>query len=116
MWPDLPKEAVLIEGDAEATHFGAFYEDSLVGVASFFPNGARWRLRKLAVDPKFQRKRIASGLLEASFVVLRDRKCTSVWCDARVCALGFYHRAGFSTVGDVFEKNGLSYIVAERFL
>ena len=104
----------MVEGDAEASHFGAFYEESLVGVASFFPGGARWRLRKLAVVPKFQGRKVASGLLEASFEVLRERGCKSVWCDARVSALGFYASAGFSTIGDEFEKNGLSYIVAEK--
>jgi len=63
MWPDKPKSHVVLPDDASATHFGSFVGGALIGVASFFPDGKVYRLRKLAVDEAFQSRGVASALI-----------------------------------------------------
>ncbi len=116
MWPSLPKDSVVLDGDSDATHFGAYIDETLVGVGSFFEKDGAFRLRKLAVDAQFQGVGIASRLLEVAMKVLRDRGCERIWCDARVSAISFYLRNGFQLDTIVFQKNGLDYVVATRDL
>ena len=112
MWPDRPRSDVLLPGDQDALHFGAILSGTLIGVGSFFQDGAAYRLRKLAVEPAFQGKGIASTLIEVATQHLRTNGCTSIWCDARLSASEFYARIGFRLDPRVFQKNGLDYVVA----
>lgn len=114
MWPDRPKSHVILKGDATAIHFGGFMGETLIAVASFFPDDNRHRLRKLAVDDAFQGNGFASALLSHACDHLRQLGSTQIWCDARVSAVGFYTRNGFQIDGDVFEKHGLDYVIARR--
>jgi GNAT superfamily N-acetyltransferase len=116
MWPDRSKEHVIFDGDADATHFGAIHQDQIIGVASFFPDGNAYRLRKLAVDRKYQRMGIASAMLEHAAVELRKIGCTQIWCDARMAASRFYKQNGFDLGADVFQKNGMDYVKAYLML
>lgn len=112
LWPDRPLEAQGVEGDDTALHLGALEGEGVIGVASFFPDGPRVRLRKLAVDPARQGQGIGAALLRAGAARLRADGCTALWCDARVTALGFYERLGFAVAGPIFDKSGVAYRVA----
>jgi ribosomal protein S18 acetylase RimI-like enzyme len=114
MWPDHPKEHVIIDGDADAAHFGAIHQDKIIGVASFFTDGTSYRLRKLAVDQEFQRMGVASALLTTATTELRKMGCTQIWCDARKYASAFYQRNGFELGTETFQKNGMDYVKAYR--
>lgn len=112
LWPDRPLEAQGVEGDETALHLGALKGDGVIGVASFFRDGPRVRLRKLAVAPAHQGQGIGAALLRAGAARLRADGCTALWCDARVTALGFYERLGFAVTGPIFHKSGVAYRVA----
>ncbi len=114
MWPNHPKEHVIIDGDGTATHFGAIHQGKIIGVASFFPDGTSYRLRKLAVDQKFQRMGVASALLTTATAELRKMGCTQIWCDARQYASAFYQRNGFELGAQTFQKNGMDYVKAYK--
>jgi ribosomal protein S18 acetylase RimI-like enzyme len=114
MWPDHPKENVIIDDDATATHFGAILQGKIIGVASFFPDGTSYRLRKLAVDQEFQRMGVASAILTTATAELRKLGCTQIWCDARKYASAFYQRNGFELGAQTFQKNGMDYVKAYR--
>lgn len=114
MWPDRPRAAMILGDDAQGLHFGAEVAGAIVGVGSFFPDGADVRLRKLAVDPDFQGRGIARALIDHALPELEVLGLTRLWCDARVTAKGFYQAAGFTLDDRVFVKNGLDYVVAER--
>lgn len=116
MWPNLPKQDVILPEDAFGLHYGAFLDHKLVGVGSVFIAGPKARLRKLAVEDRLQGRGIASHLLGCAFRALSAEGCTSVWCDARVSASDFYLRNGFSLSGQVFQKRGIDYVIASRDL
>lgn len=112
LWPDLALNAQGVEGDEAALHLGAFDTDRLIGVASFFPGGQRVRLRKLAVAEACRGRGLGARLVRDGAARMWSAGCCTLWCDARVGALGFYERLGFAVTGAVFDKAGVAYRVA----
>jgi GNAT superfamily N-acetyltransferase len=58
-----------------------------------------YALRAMAVSPERQRQGIGTRLLR----VVQAEVDTTLWCNARVDAVGFYARLGWLAVGPVFE-------------
>jgi len=109
LWPDKPLEFVRVPNDEIALHLGAFEGDALIGVASFYPDGRAAQLRKLAVDPSVQGQGIGAQLVLAGAELLRGQAITTLWCDARETALGFYTRLRFTIDPASFDKSGVQY-------
>jgi GNAT superfamily N-acetyltransferase len=120
--PHLGIEAVLWEGDDEpdTATFGAVDRGSgeIIGVATVFPEaapfgpevaglGARrgvepatWRLRGMATREDLRGQGVGSRVLGAVVDHVASRGGLLVWCNARVGAIAFSERAGFSTYGE----------------
>lgn len=109
LWPDAPLDHVKLEQDPDGLHIGAFWETELVGVGSFFLDGAAARLRKLAVLPKMQGQGIGSRIIAEGANALRARQVSELWCNARCTATGFYGDLGFQIDPLVFMKSGEAY-------
>lgn len=75
-----------------------------MGVASYFlevypglPAHQPYRLRGMATHPAYQRRTgVGSRLLMESLSFLSRRNVDLVWCYARLVAVPFYARMGFS--------------------
>lgn len=116
LWPQSDRASMVLPDDATAIHVGAFLDRDLIGVGSFFPDGDRVRLRKLAVYPANQGQGVASAMMRFSIELLQNRGFRTLWCDARVTAAGFYATLGFSMETEIFIKKGLDYVMAELAL
>ena len=100
-----------MEGDLDATtfHLGVFDSDQLIGVASFMPHalprfkGLHYQLRGMAILEAYQGKALGRELLQAGEKHLRSLNIELLWCNARIKALNFYLRLGFTIEGDPFE-------------
>jgi len=103
-----------MEEDADGIHFGAFYENKLVGVVSLFNKGESFQFRKLAIEPEYQHKRIGSSLLTYITAYAQQNGGTIIWCNARSSAIGFYLKANFIQTGKLFNKNGIDYEILEK--
>ena len=110
--PFEPPEKLVYSGDDEADtlHAGAFFGDTLVGIASVcrepmpgLADRTQWRLRGMATVPGVRGKGYGRALLECCFAHIRAQGGTLLWCNARVAALGFYEHLGFVTQGEEFE-------------
>jgi len=112
MWPDKPLDHVKVPGDETALHLGAFDQENLTGVASFFQEPPGVRMRKLAVAPDYRGAGLGSQLVQEGAKLAREQGHTQLWCDARQTARGFYEALGFTLDEEVFEKSGLAYHVA----
>lgn len=112
MWPDKPLDHVKVPGDETALHLGAFDGETLIGVASFFPQAPRVQLRKLAIAPAYRSAGLGSQLVKEGAVLAQKEGFTELWCDARQTARGFYERLGFEVEDETFEKSGLTYQIA----
>lgn len=106
--PDL---CVLDSDSAEnAFHVGVSCRSELISVGSFFPQqhskfsvSHAYRLRAMATMPNYHSKGSGRVLIEFALGVLRERKVDLLWCDARLSAVGFYERLGFSVNHEIYE-------------
>lgn len=96
-----------------AFHVGYFMEDKVVSVASFFPKnhpagkGIGYQLRGMATDSDYTGKGYASKLLDFAVCQLNATNATYLWCNARLSALDFYKKNGFTVVSGQFEIPGI---------
>jgi len=108
-----PDAAVEWVGDDESDTFHLGIRDGSGGVVaistwlhrpdSVEPAAQATQLRGMATDPDHAGRGLGTRLLAAGIERCRSRGDTVVWANARVTALGFYERAGFTVVGAVFE-------------
>lgn len=95
----------------ETIHLGAFLEKKCIGIVTLisnshktFPNSLTYQLRGMAVDKSLQKQGVGKLLSEESFRFLKEeRKCEILWCNARIIAVDFYKKMGFSIKGNKFQ-------------
>lgn len=114
LWPGLPRHDLMLEEDAEGTHFGAFVDGEIVAIISLFrtPHGVRFR--KFATLSDWRGNGIGTRLLRHALSWAQAEGADRIWCDARLSAKAFYERLGFEAEGNVFQKAGVAYIVMAR--
>lgn len=95
---------------------GAFAGQVLVGTGSIVPapwpgpgsvEEPAWQLRSMAVHPDRRGARIGRAVLDLAVATARERGAGSLWAEARVVALPFYLRAGWTIVGEQWDKPGV---------
>ena len=110
--PNLPIETTYydLDNDIETFHLASIMDNTIISIGTFYPendielqtkNG--YRLRGMATHPKFRRKSAATKLMKESFVLLKEKKCDVLWCNARLIAVEFYKSLGFKIVGEIFD-------------
>ena len=110
--PNLPIETTYydLDNDIETFHLASIMDNTIISIGTFYPendielqtkNG--YRLRGMATDPKFRRKSAATKLMKESFVLLKEKKCDILWCNARLVAVEFYKSLGFKITGKIFD-------------
>ena len=125
--PGRPMKEVQFEGDFEPAtfHLGAFWEDKLVGIATFVKNPHKdfdlqeqYQLRGMAVLPEVQKMHLGQRILHTGELLLKEQKNTSfLWCNARETAVEFYSKNNYRTHGDYFEiPNVCTHIVMYKYL
>ncbi|WP_162651357.1 GNAT family N-acetyltransferase [Lentilitoribacter sp. Alg239-R112] len=116
LWPNGPDALVLLADDhlPSTQHFGLFEADQLIGVISLFEQDGAMQFRKLAVDHAIQGKGYGTALLAHVLDVAQSSGTKRLWCNARVTAMPFYARFGFSAEPDSFFKGDEEYKIAYR--
>ena len=95
--------------DADTLHLGLFDKEQLVCVGSFMKasnagfKGLQYQLRGMGSAIGSQGKGYGKELLASAEQILKDRGADLLWCNARVVALDFYGKLGYTSVGDLFE-------------
>jgi len=128
----LREDAVLEEcyfkndDDDHTFHLGAFVSGSIASIASFYfenhsliDQTVQYRLRGMATLPDFQNKGFSSELLKMAFPIIQQNMCTTLWCNARMNAIGFYEKVGFVQSGELFNiekigKHGLMILKLKK--
>lgn len=114
--PDMPIQSCQFDGDndEQTFHLGAYVDDSLVSVASFYlenhndiPEEYQFRLRGMATLSNERGKGLSTGLLKTAFPLIKSNHVKVVWCNARVSAIEFYKKVGFETVSAEFNIEGI---------
>ena len=110
--PNLPIETTYydLDNDIETFHLASIMDNTIISIGTFYPendielqtkNG--YRLRGMATHPKFRRKSAATKLMKESFVLLKEKRCDVLWCNARLVAVEFYKSLGFKITGEIFD-------------
>lgn len=111
--PGFPLEAAIFEGDDAPTtfHFGAFMQaagSENIGCASFMLNTWQgepaYQLRGMATLASLVHHGIGRAVLEvAERTLLVDTPVRLLWANARVAAIAFYRKHGWTLASDVFD-------------
>lgn len=121
-----PLDSCKFEGDDLSTtlHLGAFYQDKLVGVVtilkknnkSFFEKD-QFQLRGMAVLEQYQGQGVGAILVKQSEERIMGQKGFLIWLNARLVAISFYEKLGYSISGDEFEIPliGVHYTMIKTF-
>ncbi|MGL2963044.1 GNAT family N-acetyltransferase [Flavobacterium sp. RSB2_4_14] len=120
-----PIESCYFEGDDLDTtlHFGVFEDDKILGVISVFDNNNslfeeknQAQIRGMAVLENYQGKGFGKKLVVhcEKEMILQNKKL--IWFNARVNAVGFYKRMGYTIVGNPFEikEVGMHYVMCKK--
>jgi GNAT superfamily N-acetyltransferase len=112
--PGQPLEACRYAQDSVAVHFGVFEQGALCSVITAHPENSplfgassQWRIRGMATEPERQGQGFGSAGLSALLDWGRAQGIPLFWCNARVGALPFYARAGFSVESPLFDIPGI---------
>jgi len=102
------------EQDAAAAHLLALADDgSPIGCARLLPDG---HIGRMAVVPAWRRRGVGHALLAAAEDAARARGHAIVALSAQTHAAGFYARAGYVAVGEVYEEAGIPHIAMQKTL
>lgn len=99
-----------LESERDAIHYAAYSGDRLIGTAYLLRLGeGRAQLKQMAVAPDTRATGVGRVLLEYLEDDARARGFREIVADARVSALGFYLKHGYTASGDVYEHVGLPH-------
>lgn len=111
-----PIESCHFDGDelTTTTHFGLFIEEILTGVISIFENKnalfeaeKQFQIRGMAVLEEYQKKGFGADLVNYAESFIKSEKGNLIWFNARINAVGFYEKLGYSVIGNAFEIEGV---------
>ncbi|NTU26805.1 GNAT family N-acetyltransferase [Bacillus tequilensis] len=100
-------------------HLGAFYEGTLISIASFSPQNQplltefpSYRLRGMATLEEYRDQKAGSTLIKYAVQNLADRGVQAVWCNARHHVKGYYAKLGWEELGEPFDIPGIGTHIA----
>ena len=114
LYPERDLKGVKLSDDHLGEHWGAYVDDQLISVISFFQAEGISRFRKFATRVDCQGKGYGSRLLEHIMNAAAAAGNQMIWCNARMTALGLYERFGMRPVGEVWQENGFNYVKMEK--
>lgn len=111
------------DNDEGAIHLGLYNEGKIIGCVTVlrkmndkFPVADQHQYRGMAVLKAYQGNAIGNLLLNNADRMVLERRANFIWINARVNALNFYRRNGYSVVGTSFNVPGIGehYLMYKR--
>ncbi len=104
-------------------HLGAFENNKLVSVASFYfekhpyiDGEYHYRLCGQATLPEFQKQGYGKALLKTAYPIIKNNSCSIVWCNVREEVVNYYKKSGFEVYSKPFDipKFGAHYLMIKK--
>ncbi|MDR7000139.1 GNAT family N-acetyltransferase [Neobacillus niacini] len=96
--------------EACAFHVGAFYQGTLISIASFcaenspdFSIEKQYRLRAMATLEEFRKLGAGRAVVSYAEELLKEQGIDFLWCKGRTTVKEYYMRLGFKAHGEVFD-------------
>lgn len=106
MYTGFNLEKVKLEDEELGKHLGLFINEKIVSIISIFIRNKELQFRKFATLEIEQGKGYGKQLLKYVFNWAKEDNCNLIWCNARITALGIYHKFGMKPFSDTWNKNG----------
>ncbi len=104
-----------LSNEWDQLHFGLFDDDELVAcVIAVVLSPTEAKIRQMAVSPEHQGKGRGRRIIEGLERHLAERGVTYFSMHARMSAVGFYLKLGYSKVGEEFTEVGISHVRMEK--
>jgi len=105
----VPRELEFDDRDALCIHVLAFDGDAPVGTGRLdLDYGGK--VGRVAVVATHRRFGVGTAVMNALHAAARERKQSSVWCNAQLTAVPFYERLGYVSSGPVFVEAGIDHL------
>lgn len=114
----MPPSGAVFPGDEnESTlHLLALSEAELIGCSTLFIDDSdAIQLRGMAVANHWQRRGIGHRMVETAQDIATF-KVKSLWCNARLSAIGFYERHGWVQSGSLFDVPGIGLHIVMNWI
>lgn len=99
------------------THIGAFIEERLAGVLVLTPlNESEVKMRQVAVEQELQGKGIGKLLVDYSEKQARLMGFSKIVMNARLEAVPFYEKLGYTKAGDLFIEVTIPHYKLEKII
>lgn len=98
-----------IMNESEQLIVGMYENQHLLGSMQFIQTGDRYKMRQVAIHPKFQSKKLGSRLLEFCEAYIQRYGGKKIYCHARDTAKNFYLKNGYQIKGDTFHEVDLPH-------
>ncbi|WBX73234.1 GNAT family N-acetyltransferase [Tenacibaculum pacificus] len=115
MWANKPIAYVKLPNDENGTHFGLFVNDEITAVISLFIANNEAQFRKFATLTEFQGLGYGTILLNKVIDFTKEEGIKKIWCNARVEKSKFYEKFNLKATNNKFEKDGIEYVIMERY-
>lgn len=116
LYPEQKLNEMAMEEDNNGFHFAAFKDNLIVAVISLFAKGDDYQFRKFAVDENSQGMGIGTQVLDHVTAFAKTNGAKRLWCNARLSAIEFYLKTGFTHTGNFFTRHGFDYEILEKNL
>jgi ribosomal protein S18 acetylase RimI-like enzyme len=99
-----------LAAEADQLHLVAFGEGKTLGCLILVPIELGFKMRQVAVDPEFQRRGIGEQLVRESERIAKEMGAAKMELNARLTAVDFYKRLGYTVVGEEFIEVGIPHL------
>ena len=113
MYPSFSLQEVKLNNDELGQHFGIYINEEVVSIISIFIKNEVLQFRKFATLEMQQGKGYGKQLLQYVFEYAKENNCNSIWCNARIAALGLYEKFGMKSFGETWFQDGHGFIKME---
>jgi len=107
-----------ISEEYTSSHFAAYSDvDELLGTLIMKPLAdGQIKMRQVAVFPKHQKKGIGQLMVAASEEFSKEHQYKEIVLSARVPAVPFYERLGYSVVSELYQEVGIDHYKMSKVL
>jgi predicted GNAT family N-acyltransferase len=110
----VPEDMEWDADDAGSVHFLAVDDEgTAIGCARLLPDG---HIGRMAVLPGWRGQGVGRALLDAVMRAADARGHATLRLSAQTHAAGFYARAGFVGVGEIYEEAGIPHVAMQKNL
>lgn len=102
--------------DKTAIHFGAFDQNTIVATGRVVIIEDQGKIGRLAVLKPYRGHNIGISLLNTIVAYCTNQGLSQVYLGSQIQALDFYHKAGFTAEGGIFDDAGIPHRLMRKIL